>query len=413
MRYLLPVILGAHVVAAAQCFAADPKSNRGATPGAWQRHVIDDSSRGADGVRLADVNADGWLDIATGWEQGGVVRVCLNPGAAKAKDKWPTVTVGKAGDVEDAVFADLDGDGAPDVVSCSEGQTRVVSVHWAPSERSQWLNASAWRTQMLPASANKMMWMFALPLEVDGREGIDLVAGGKGGGAAIGWFESPPDPRQLAQWKWHELRPVGWLMSIVASDMDGDGDSDLVFSDRKGKRSGAHWLENPGSGAAQKGPWSEHAIGGAGTEAMFLQLGDLDGDGLEDVLLAVRPKEILWLRRTDRDGQTWQSHAIPLPENTGTAKAVHAADLDGDGRLDLLFSCESAQAPKHGLMWLSSDGPPRAGAWTAHELSGADGVKHDLIATVDLDGDGDLDAITTEEVKNLGVVWYENPHQSR
>ena len=61
-------------------------------------------------------------------------------------------------------------------------------------------------------------------------------------------------------------------------------------------------------------------------------------------------------------------------------------------------------------MWLSSDGPPRAGAWTPHELSGADGVKHDLIALVDLDDDGDLDVITTEEVKNLGVIWYENPH---
>jgi hypothetical protein len=31
-------------------------------------------------------------------------------------------------------------------------------------------------------------------------------------------------------------------------------------------------------------------------------------------------------------------------------------------------------------------------------------VKHDLIALVDLDG-------TTEETKNLGVIWYENPNQ--
>ena len=58
---------------------------------------------------------------------------------------------------------------------------------------------------------------------------------------------------------------------------------------------------------------------------------------------------------------------------------------------------------------LSSDGPPHAGSWTPHELSGRDGVKHDLIALVDLDADGDLDVITTEEVHNLGVIWYENP----
>jgi len=376
---------------------------------AWNRHVIDDASQGADGVRLADVNGDGWLDLATAWEQGGVVRACLNPGPARAKDRWPAVTVGHVGDVEDAVFADLDGDGGVDVVSCSEGRTRVISIHWAPRERGQFLEASAWQTEPLPASVDKMMWMFALPIQLDGRSGIDLIAGGKGANAAIGWFEAPSHGRQLAKWQWHELRRVGWLMSLVAADMDGDGDPDIVFSDRKGKRSGAYWLENPGASGAPNPPWHEHAIGGVGTEAMFLQLADLDGDELEDMLLAVRPRKIIWCRRTDRTGQSWQSHEILLPEDAGTAKAVHAADLDGDERVDLLFSCENAQAPRQGLMWLSSDGPPRGDAWTPHELSGADGVKHDLIALVDLDGDHDLDLITTEETKNLGVIWYENP----
>src|SRR5687768_12258605 len=60
----------------------------------WGRHTIDDSSRGADGVRLADVNGDGHLDIASGWEEAGIVRLYLNPGPAKAQERWPAVTVG-------------------------------------------------------------------------------------------------------------------------------------------------------------------------------------------------------------------------------------------------------------------------------------------------------------------------------
>src|SRR5688500_16108882 len=66
-----------------------------AADAAWTRHTIDDSSRGADGVRLADANGDGLLDIVTGWEQGSVTRLYLNPGPAKAREKWPAVTIGK------------------------------------------------------------------------------------------------------------------------------------------------------------------------------------------------------------------------------------------------------------------------------------------------------------------------------
>lgn len=379
----------------------------------WKRHIIDRSSRGADGIRLGDINGDRLFDLATGWEQGGLVRVCVNPGPDRAAVPWPAVTIGAAKDVEDAVFVDLDADGAMEVVSCSEGKTRHVWVHWPPQERARLLDATAWQTEVLPASASTMMWMFALPLQVDGNDGVDLVAGGKGDGASIGWFQSPRNPRLLADWKWHSLRPVGWLMSLAASDMDGDGDTDIVFSDRKGRRSGAYWLENPGRGAERTQPWAEHTIGGEGTEAMFLEVVDLDRDGLQDVVLAVRPKELRWLRRLDRTGRAWESHSIPLPEKSGTAKAVAAADLTGDCQLELIFSCENAQSPAQGLMWLSSCDSPRSGKWQAHELSGPDGVKYDLISVLDLDHDGDLDVISTEEAHNLGVIWYENPHNGR
>ena len=53
----------------------------------WRRHTIDDSSKGADGVRLADVNGDELVDIATGWEEGGVTRAYINPGHEKAKER--------------------------------------------------------------------------------------------------------------------------------------------------------------------------------------------------------------------------------------------------------------------------------------------------------------------------------------
>ncbi len=142
--------------------------------GPWPRHTIDPADKaagklGADGVRLGDFNDDGLLDITTGWEQGGAIVVYQNPGPAKAKSAWPSVTIGRVASPEDAVFADLDGDGNLDVISSCEGRERTMYVHWAPAKRKDYLKSNAWVTEAIPATKQKQSWMFAEPAQIDGR----------------------------------------------------------------------------------------------------------------------------------------------------------------------------------------------------------------------------------------------------
>jgi hypothetical protein len=382
------------------CCAAEP----------WKRHVIDDEFEGADGVKLADVNGDGRPDIATGFEGSGVSRAYLNPGPDKAKLKWPAVSVGQTPDVEDAVFIDLDRDGRTDVVTCTEGKTRSVFVHWAPRDAGDYLRPETWRTESIPALAGKQQWMFCIPMDVDRKNGFDLVVGSKGDNASIGWLQCPNDPRVLSEWKWHPLHPASWIMSLVATDMDGDGDLDVLASDRKGERRGVFWLENDGVDPSR--PWTEHMIGATGVgEVMFLQQGDLDRDGLADIVVAIKPRSLLWLRRTDKTGRNWQPHEILFPDTAGRAKAVAIADVDLDGKSDLLLTCESADGDRPGVLWLSYEKSPTEPTWQSHDISGPRGTKYDLIEMRDLDADGDLDLLTTEEIDIDGVVWYENPHK--
>lgn len=388
--------------------------------GEWTRHTIDDSSVGADGVRLADINGDGRLDIVSPWEQGGRIRVYVNPGPQGLRTRWPAVTVGQVGDPEDAFFVDLDGDGALDVVSSCEGNTRSVFVHWAPDAPDRLLDTDAWTTGELPAASNLAQWMFAFDMQVDGVNGLDLVAGSKTEGASIGWFEAPRDSRSLSEWKWHPLYDAGWVMTIRPHDMDADGDLDIVATDRTGQGRGALWLENPGEAMAASLAWAEHRIGPVDDhEAMHHDIADLDGDGVDDLLVAVKGGPVQFHRRTSGSPVAWETHRIEMPPNTGSGKSVKAADIDLDGKTDLVVGCEHATEGKVGVFWMSYERFPTEQRWSAHSISGPEGFIYDLIELTDLDGDGDLDVVTLEEKgpylaegyqgSELGVIWYENP----
>ena len=390
--------------------------------GAWPRHTIDDTSFGADGVRLADFDGDGRLDIVSPWEQGGRIRVYRNPGESSLREPWPAVEVGAVGDPEDAFFVDLDGDGALDVVSSCEGQTRSIYVHWAPKDSSRLMDSEAWTTEELPAASGVAMWMFALAMQVDGKNAVDLIAGAKGDEAWLGWFESPEDPRTLSGWKWHPLYEAGWLMTIRLHDLDGDGDSDILATDRVGERRGAFWLENPGPREAVPGPWSEHRIGPVNDyEAMHNTIADLDADGLDDVLVAVKNGSIRFHRRSQHKPALWETHLIEMPPHTGTGKSVKVADIDLDGVSDMVVACEHATDGKVGLFWMSYETEPAEPRWSPRSISGPEGFIYDLIQLTDLDADGDLDVVTLEEKgpylargfegRELGVIWYENPAQ--
>jgi hypothetical protein len=362
------------------------------------RHTIDNTSRGADGVKLGDWNRDGLQDIVTGWEEGGVVRLYTNPGTVKAKDPWPRITVGEAASVEAATFADLDGDGRLEVISGTEGRTRTMFWHRHIDGQ--------WRTDAFPAAGKNRMWMQAAAVELDGLHGTDLLLAAKGADATVGWLRAPGKPQDPAAWSFHPLREAGWIMSLIPHDMDGDGDTDVVFSDRKGKRAGVFWLENPGAAAVRAhGAWKEHAIGALGREVMFADLGDVNGDGLIDLAVAVKPSEVYVCLRQPDGG--WREKVLELDAaNIGRAKGAKIADLNGDGLADLVFTCEGATRPREGVVWLEQQ---RDGPWLQHALGGPEGVKFDLCQVLDLDGDGDLDAITCEESEQLGVIWYENP----
>ncbi|MBV63152.1 MAG: hypothetical protein CMP45_01410 [Rickettsiales bacterium] len=373
----------------------------------WKRHTIDKSSVGADGIRMLDVNGDELKDIATGWEEGGIVRAYLHPGQDKAKELWPKVTVGKVKSPEDAVFADLDNDGAIDVISSCEGNNRKTFIHWAPKTKNQYLSESSWSTSVIPITKNKQSWMYALPMQIDQKHGTDLVISSKGKEASVSWLQAPQNPRNFSEWRLHKLQDAGWIMSLIDIDMDNDGDKDILVSDRRGPKRGVYWLERPEyNKVIDSGEWKRHQIGGSDKEILFISTGDLDKDRKTDVI-AIDKKSIIWFKK---ELDSWKEIIIPLPEGVGTGKSTAVCDVNGDQKNDIVFSCENSKGKLSGMRWLSWNESPYSGSWTHNEIGGSLGHKYDRVVMYDVDGDGDLDALCCEEVDQLGVFWYENPH---
>jgi len=166
------------------------------------------------------------------------------------------------------------------------------------------------------------------------------------------------------------------------ADYDGDGDLDVVISRRQTKT--AYWFERKNDAT-----WVRHVMGQA--EGLAKTLGsaalDINEDGLLDVVLTG-----VWFENpgglADNPDKPWPAHDFP-----GGAHDIVAADLNGDGRLDIVTY--------HGkvVSWFDP----------AHDMKQTDvgqgEENHGGIApngVADLDGDGDLDIV-------IPAYWFENP----
>ena len=383
----------------------------------WKLHIIDGEGSGADGIRLADINADGHQDIVTGWEESGVTKIYLNPGPTKVKERWAKSIVGKTKSVEDAFFQDLNKDGYPEVITCLEGKARAINIHWNPGSK-KLLDSKAWKQETIEASKGLTLWMYAQALQIDGKNAPDLVAGSKGKGAQVAWLQMPDNSQDLNSIKVFKMADAGWIMSIEKHDMDGDGHVDILISDRKGKNSGIRWLKNPGSDGEIYKAWEDKLIfrfpNNEKRQYLFLDTADLDKDGQFEIVFP--SKKGIHILKKVKSGQPWEEKAFidTSKVNCGGPKAVAVSDINQDGKQDIILTCESSSG-KNGVVIFEYNESPYSNDWKWSPLSGTEkGIKYDRIELLDLDKDGDLDLLTCEEnegpkSQGLGVIWYENP----
>lgn len=190
--------------------------------------------------------------------------------------------------------------------------------------------------------------------------------------------------------------------NMFTADLDGDGDLDLL-SDFTTDVLGAlttWWYDNDGAGSFL----SAHRIGAAWGTA--ISAADLDGDGDIDVISGVvdvgqtdLSDRIEWYENTDGLGLFGPGRIISLL--TDYPRSVVTADLDGDGDIDVL----SASSDDNKIAWYeNTDGK---GSFGPQHVISATAQGAESVVAADLDGDGRIDVLSSS-TRNSKIAWYRN-----
>jgi hypothetical protein len=339
----------------------------------FEKHTLDLGAN--ETCAIADINRDGMLDIVSGenwyqaphWTQHHFRNISY---ADNYIDNFSDLAI------------DVDGDGAPDIVSCSYF---TKELYWM---KNPGRGVGEWSKHTIE-NAWSVEFVFLVDIDNDGRNRELLPQFGQteaslswyelkdgafarhvvsprsyGHGIGVGdvngdgrndiltpkgWFEAPPDPRS-GDWKFHpewDLESAGFLYVV---DINSDGRNDVVTS--AAHNYGLYWLEH-GDGNR----WTKHVIDDSWSQAHAVSMVDLNGDGRMDFITGKRymahngrdpgerePLGVYWyeyLKSADGKKIEWVKHVIDYGSRTGGGMQIPVADLDGDGDLDFVVAGKS------------------------------------------------------------------------
>lgn len=396
-------MVSGHLVVATLLLSAAPPA-REIGPGMFEHHYVAREMPGENigfgAPALADFDKDGDLDFALFNRGDGKVSWFENQGA----DDWVRHEAGNlpVAPLGCAVL-DADRDGWPDI---------VVGGYWFRNP--QQAKGRPFQRHVYDSRIRSEMHDIGLAdVDRDGKD--DVVALGDGEGCF--WYSVPEDVGANADWPrtvitldvlGHAADIHGGFEPGGIGDVDGDGDPDVVLADR--------WLENDAAGTkwstrripfGRRGPW------GVSSRSW---IDDLDGDGDNDIIITDSDGQnsgAAWLENDGQKPPGFRVHylANQAPGTRGSFHALWYADFDSDGDKDILV------VEQEDPSILPQGATPR---WYLWERTGLRPVRfvervildarlggHD-VRVGDVDGDGDLDIVS-----KIWSVWGGNGNGGR
>ncbi len=292
-------------------------------------------------VWCGDFNGDGRDDVLKVSFPGQEAFWYANPG--EPDGEWERHVAAPAVDNESPTFADLTGDGRPELIYHTRVPERGGACLGYASPDVE--NPTArWVFRPISAPAKWGRFQHGLGVgDVNGDGRNDLLMN-------HGWWEQPASLEGNPEWAFHPADFAPQAAQIHVDDVNGDGRNDVVTA-LEAHGHGLAWHEQAEDGSFKRhGIMGRASLGSAGgvhfTQPHAVELADLDGDGLRDIVIGKRfwahgPKgdvdpngtPVLYWYRLTRDGEggaSYEPHLVDDDSGVGTQFAVR--DLDDDGR---------------------------------------------------------------------------------
>jgi hypothetical protein len=282
-------------------------------------------------LAVADVNKDGKVDLV--YSEEGTLVVSLSQG----NSTFAAAKTYEGAGYNDLVVGDLNGDGWPDVLSPGSDNENVI-LAYAPNNMDGTFGAFQNIVELSDIGTRQALADFNGDGKLDianlGSSVTILMNGGNGtfpgNGTAYGESTSAA---------WAACFGSDDVVDFAVGDLNGDGLPDIVVvvaGQSASSPGGIYVSLNQNHGSSFSDPI--HYATTENHDPLSIVIADFDGDGFNDIVTGGASSDLfnVYLNKGGASAGTFKAAAAVTPSGNASATSLVAADMNHDGKIDLV-----------------------------------------------------------------------------